>query len=156
MRKLRLFGFLWMAVLSLSLQAVVPQKWELRTKEDFLKGKLGGVSVANDGALALAPKEEKIEAPMEEFYLSVLLATDGTTYLGTGHGGKIYRIGKDGKAELYFQAPEMDVTCIVQDKRGALYAATSPNGKIYKITDKLKGEAFFDPAEKYIDRKSVV
>jgi hypothetical protein len=139
-----------MAVLSLSLQAVVPQKWELRTKEDFLKGKLGGVSVANDGALALAPKEEKIEAPMEEFYLSVLLATDGTTYLGTGHGGKIYRIGKDGKAELYFQAPEMDVTCIVQDKRGALYAATSPNGKIYKITDKLKGEAFFDPAEKYI------
>jgi hypothetical protein len=150
MRKLRLFGFLWMAVLSLSLQAVVPQKWELRTKEDFLKGKLGGVSVANDGALALAPKEEKIEAPMEEFYLSVLLATDGTTYLGTGHGGKIYRIGKDGKAELYFQAPEMDVTCIVQDKRGALYAATSPNGKIYKITDKLKGEAFFDPAEKYI------
>jgi hypothetical protein len=150
MRKLPLFGFLWMAVLSLSLQAVVPQKWELRTKEDFLKGKLGGVSVANDGTLALAPKEEKIEAPMEEFYLSVLLAADGTTYLGTGHSGKIYRIGKDGKAELYFQAPEMDVTCLVQDKRGALYAATSPNGKIYKITDKLKGEAFFDPAEKYI------
>lgn len=150
MRKLPLFGLLGIAALCLSLQAVVPQKWELRTKEDFLKGKLAGVAVSNDGVLALAPKEQKIEAPTEEFYLSVLLTPDGITYLGTGHGGKVYRIGKDGKGEVYFQAPEMDVTCLIQDKRGALYAATSPNGKIYRITDKLKGEPFFDPAEKYI------
>ena len=44
----------------------------------------------------------------------------------------------------------MDVTALVQDKKGTLYAATSPNGKIYKITDKAKGEEFFNPAEKYI------
>jgi hypothetical protein len=150
MKKLSLFGILWIAVLCLSLRAVVPQRWELRTKEDFLKGKLDGVSVSNDGVLALAPKEEKIASPTEEFYLSVLLTPDGITYLGTGHGGKVYRIGKDGKSDLYFQAPEMDVTCLAQDKKGALYAATAPNGKIYKITDRSKAEAFFDPAEKYI------
>jgi sugar lactone lactonase YvrE len=150
MKKLPLFGILGIAVLRVSLLAVVPQKWELRTKEDFLRGKFDGVSVSNDGVLALAPKEERIVSPTEEFYLSVLLAPDGTTYLGTGHGGKVYRIGRDGKADVYFQAPEMDVTCLVQDKRGVLYAATSPNGKIYKITDRQKGETFFDPAEKYI------
>jgi hypothetical protein len=150
MRKLSLFGILWVAVSVLFLEAVVPQKWELRSREDFLKGKLGGVSVSNEGVLALAPKEDKIASPTEEFYLSVLLTPDGVTYLGTGHGGKVYRIGKDGKAELYFQAPEMDVTCLLLDRKGALYAGTSPNGKIYKITDKTKGEAFFDPAEKYI------
>ena len=72
------------------------------------------------------------------------------TFLGTGHGGKIYRIDKDGKAELWFQASEMDVTSLVRDRKGTLYAATSPNGKIYKITDKGKGEEFFNPAEKYI------
>jgi hypothetical protein len=150
MKRIGVFGFLGISVLCLSLQAVVPQKWELRTKDDFLKGKFDGLSVSFDGLLALAPKEEKIAAPAEEFYLSVLLTADGVTYLGTGHGGKIYRIGKDGKADLYFQAPEMDVTCLAQDRRGVLYAGTSPNGKIYKVTDKNKAEEFFNPAEKYI------
>jgi hypothetical protein len=150
MKKLPLLGILGIAVFCLSLQAVVPQKWELRTQEDFLKGKFDGVAVSSDGALSLAPREEKIASPTEEFYLSVLLAPDGTTFLGTGHGGKVYRIGKDGKSEVYFQAAEMDVTSLAMDKKGTLYAATSPNGKIYKITNKLKGETFFDPAEKYI------
>ena len=150
MRKLSLLGLLGIAVLRLSLLAVVPQKWELRSKEDFLRGKFDGISVSSDGALALAPKEEKIASPTEEFYLSVVLSPDGTTYLGTGHGGKVYRIGRDGKAEVYFQAAEMDVTCLALDKRGVLYAGTSPNGKIYRIAERQKGETFFDPAEKYI------
>jgi len=150
MKKLPLAGALWVAVLCLSLQAVVPQKWELRTREDFLKGKLDGLSISSDGVMVLGPREEKTASPTEEFYLSLLLTADGTTYLGTGHGGKVYRIGKDGKPEIYFQASEMDVTALAQDKKGTLYAATSPNGKIYKIPEKMKGEAFFDPAERYI------
>ena len=137
-------------VLASVLQAVVPQKWELRTRDDYLRGKFDGISVSYDGSLALAPKEEKIAAPQEEFYLSVLPTADGAAFLGTGHGGKVYRVDKDGKAELWFQAPEMDVTALVQDRKGVLFAATSPNGKVYKITDKGKGEEFFNPAEKYI------
>lgn len=150
MRKHALPAVLGLLVLASSLQAVVPQKWELRTRDDYLRGKFDGVSVSYDGALALAPKEEKIAAPQEEFYLSVLATPEGVTYLGTGHGGKVYGIDKTGKAELWFQAPEMDVTALARDRKGTLYAATSPNGKIYKITDKGKGEEFFNPAEKYI------
>lgn len=150
MRKPPLVGILGLAVLATSLQAVVPQKWELRTREDYMRGKFDGISVSYDGMLALAPKEEKIAAPLEEFYLSVLATPDGTTYLGTGHGGKVYRIGKDGKSEVWFQAPEMDVTCLALDRKGVLYASTSPNGRIYKITGSGKGEEFFNPAEKYI------
>ncbi len=143
-------GLVLAAVLAAFLGAVVPQKWELRTREDYLKGKFDGISVSYDGTLTLAPKEEKLAAPQEEFYLSVLAASDGAVFLGTGHGGKVYRVGRDGRAELWFQAPEMDVTALVQDLRGTLYASTSPNGKIYKITEKGKGEEFFNPAEKYV------
>lgn len=130
--------------------AVVPQKWELRAREDFLRGKLDGIAVSSEGLLMLAPREEKLAAPVEEFYLSLLVGPDGVTYLGTGHGGKVYRLGRDGKAELLFQAPEMDVTCLELDGKGVLYAGTSPNGKIYKISDKGKAEEFFNPAERYI------
>ena len=136
--------------LALGLQGVVPQKWELRSKDDFLKGKFEGISVSFDGFLSLSPKEEDIEGPAEEFYLSFLLTSKGVIYLGTGHGGKIYRIKPKGKAELYFQVPEMDIYCLAQDDKGNLYAGTSPNGKIYKITGKSKGDVFFNPSEKYI------
>lgn len=138
------------AFLVLALQGVVPQKWEMRSRDDFLKGKFDGISVSYDGALSLSPKEEKIEAPAEEFFLSLLITQDNVIYLGTGHGGKIYRIIKSGEPELYFQVPEMDVYCLAQDRKGNLYAGTSPNGKVYKIIEKGKGDVFFDPREKYI------
>jgi hypothetical protein len=137
-------------LLPVAAAAVVPQKWELRAKEDFLRGKLDGISVSSEGLLSLAPREDRLAAPVEEFYLSLLVGPEGVTYLGTGHGGKVYRIGRDGQAELLFQASEMDVTCLALDKKGVLYAGTSPNGKIYKISDKGKAEEFFNPAERYI------
>jgi hypothetical protein len=132
------------------LQGVIPQKWELRSKDDFLKGNFDGISVSYDGILSLSPKEEQISGPEEEFYLSLLISPDGVLYLGTGHGGKIYRIRKGQEPELYFQVPEMDIYCLARDKKGNLYAGTSPNGKIWKITDKNKGDIFFNPREKYV------
>jgi hypothetical protein len=132
------------------LQAVVPKKWELNSRVDFLKGKFSGVSLTSEGVLSIGPKVEKIELPAEEFYLSLAKAPDGGFFLGTGHGGKIYHLGRDKKAELYFQTAEMDVTALAVDGKGVLYAGTSPNGKIYKITALNKGEEFFNPQEKYI------
>lgn len=134
----------------LLLHGVSPQKWELQRIDDFIKGKFEGISVSYDSILSLSPKEEKIEGPAEEFYLSLLVAPEGVIFLGTGHGGEIYRITPDGKPDLYYKVPEMDVYCLAQDSNGNLYAGTSPNGKIYKITDKGKGDSFFDPPDKYI------
>lgn len=131
-------------------QGVSPRKFEIRSKDGFLMGKFSGISVSDEGFLSLSPKEEKIEAPSEEFYLSFILTPEGEAYLGTGHGGKIYKISSSGKAELYFQVPEMDVYCLALDRKGTLYGGTSPNGKIYKITAKGKGDVFFNPQEKYI------
>lgn len=147
----RLIAILFSVIgLVLLLEAVVPRKWEARTKDDFLKGKLDGLSISFEGVLSLAPKEESLPGPAEDFYLSFLAGPDGVAYLGTGHGGKIYRLGKDGQVELFFQAQEMDVSCLAMDSKGTLFAGTSPNGKIYKITAKDQGAQFFNPGEKYI------
>jgi sugar lactone lactonase YvrE len=143
-----LFGSI--LVLAAAAGAVVPRQWTLRSFDDFLRGKCDGISVTSDGVLSLASPEEKINGPSEDFFLSLAMSPEGTTYLGTGHGGKIYRLDKDGKTDLYFQTPEMDVTCLLLDPKGVLYAGTSPNGKVYKITAAGKGEEWFNPAERYI------
>ncbi|MBU1337992.1 MAG: hypothetical protein KKD56_02885 [Acidobacteria bacterium] len=135
---------------SLTLHAVVPEKWELYRFEDFLKGKFDGVSVSSDGRLILAPNEVAMDTPGEEFYLSLLFGKNDDLFIGTGHSGHIIHIDRTGKAELYYNLPEMDVFCLAQDSAGNLYAGTSPGGRIYKITEKDKGEPFFDPQERYI------
>ena len=150
MRKGLIAGLMTLLFLVHFVHAVVPQKLELRSRDDFLKGKFKGISVSEDGLLSLSPKEEEITAPQEEFFLSCVIGPQGDIYLGTGHGGKIYKISSSGQVELYFQVPEMDVYCLTLDKKGRLYAGTSPNGKIYRITDKGKGDPFFNPEEKYV------
>mgnify|MGYP001002181486 FL=1 len=132
------------------LQAVTPRKWEIRSKEDFLKGKFSGVTLSSEGVLSIGPKVDRIDLPPEEFYLSLAFGPGGVIYLGTGHNGRIYRLSEDRKAELYYQVTEVDVTCLAVDQKGNLLAGTSPNGKIYRITAKGKGEEFFNPQEKYI------
>jgi hypothetical protein len=130
--------------------AVAPQHWVFRSADDFLRGRFDGVSVTSDGILTLAQREEKIEGPTEDFFLSFIIAPDGTAYLGTGHSGRIFKITKEGKVESAAQLPEMDVTCLAVDAKGVLYAGTSPNGKIYKIAAQGKATEFFDPSERYI------
>jgi hypothetical protein len=137
-------------VMALFLVAVQPQRWELRNINDHLRGKFEGISVTYDGVLSLSPKEVTMEAPAEEFFLSLLVTQGGTVYLGTGHDGKIYQRNNAGQFDLYFQVPEQDIFCLAQDSNGNLYAGSSPNGKIYKITSQGKGEPFFNPQERYI------
>lgn len=141
-----------MAVLILisQLQAVAPKKREIRSKEDFLKGKFSGVTLSSEGILSIGPKIDRIDLPAEEFYLSLAFGPGGVIYVGTGHNGRIYRLGEDRKAELYYQVAEVDVTCLAVDQKGNLLAGTSPNGKVYKISAKGKGDEFFNPQEKYI------
>ena len=143
-------GLMLVSILTVYVYGVVPQKWELRTFKEFLGGKFEGISVTYDGVLSLSPNEESFDGPAEEFYLSLLIDSEGASFLGTGHGGKIYRILKDGRFELYFQVPEMDIYCLVRDGRGNLFAGNSPNGAIWKITEQGKGEVFFNPQERYI------
>jgi hypothetical protein len=132
------------------LLGVIPQNWELYKMDDFIAGKFDGISISHEGTLSLSPKEEALQGPTEDFYLSLLITSDGTKYLGTGHSGKIYKVGTNGMFELLHQVPEMDILCLAQDRNGNLYAGTSPNGQIYKITTRGELEPFFDPTEKYI------
>ncbi len=149
-KRLTALGIALMILNAVSAEAVTPRSWELFRLEQFLKGTFDGISVSYAGTLSLAPREVAWQGPMEEFYLSALRDRDGNVFLGTGHSGNIYKIDREGKSELYFHVPEMDVYCLAQDSRGHLYAGTSPNGKIYKITSLRAGEPFFDPEEKYI------
>jgi sugar lactone lactonase YvrE len=127
-----------------------PQVWETDSREELLKGEARGVSVTDTGALMLAPQLSKVFDTEQAYVWSSTSDAQGNVYLGTGHDGRVYRVGADGKGSLLYDSPELDVTALVVGRDGAIYAGTSPDGKVYRITADGHADVYFDPSDKYI------
>src|SRR5215510_14826091 len=127
-----------------------PVVWEMSSRAELLKGEARGVSITDTGVVTLAPNVNEIFNTEQAYIWSTAVDGAGNVYLGTGHDGKLYRVGADGKGSLLYKASELDVTALAIGKDGALFAATSPDGKVYRVTADGKAEVYFDPADKYI------
>src|SRR5947209_7230235 len=127
-----------------------PVVWETGSRAELLNGESHGVSVTDAGALMLAPQFTKVFDTEQAYVWSSAADAAGNVYLGTGHDGKIFRVGADGKGSLLYDAAELDVTALAVGNDGALYAGTSPDGKVYRVTPDGKAEVYFDPNDKYI------
>jgi sugar lactone lactonase YvrE len=127
-----------------------PVFWEISKQDDVLKGDARGVSIAENGAITLAPAFNLVYDTKEAYIWSSTTDSAGNIYLGTGHEGRIFKVEPGGAGRLLYDAGELDVTALVTDPQGNLYAGTSPDGKIYKITPAGQQSTFCDPGDKYI------
>ena len=80
----------------------------------------------------------------EKYLWSLILGADGSLYAATGEQGSIYHLQKDGKAELYYETGQPNVTSLTLSSKGTLYAGTDPNGLLYEITAKGQATVLFD------------
>src|SRR6266404_2887049 len=127
-----------------------PVVWDINSRAELLKGEARGISVTDNGILTLAPNLSQLFNTDQAYVWSAAMDSAGNMYLGTGHDGKLFRVGPDGKGSLLYKAPELDVTALAIAGDGAVFAATSPDGKVYRVTVDGKAEVYFDPADKYI------
>jgi hypothetical protein len=148
MRKCLLRLPLLLAV-AIPLLAVTPQFWEIRTYDDFRRGKLTNLSLTSDDELILAPRFDLVFNTEQTLVWSTVADSRGNVYLGTGHDGKIFRVDASGKGGLLVDLVELDVLALAVDGKDVLYAGTAPDGKVYKIENGMARE-FFDPDTKYI------
>jgi sugar lactone lactonase YvrE len=131
-------------------QAGEPIIWQTTSRAELLKGEARGVSVTDTGALMLAPRFAQLFNTEQAYVWAMTADGAGNIYLGTGHDGRLYRVGADGKGALLYDAPELDVTALAVGRDGTLYAGTSPDGKVYRVGADGKAEVYFDPPDKYI------
>ena len=123
--------------------------WEMTSYQDFIKGKLDGLSLSRDGTMTLAPKLDTVFASGQPVIWSIAQAPDGTLYAGTGSRGRVYKITPTGQGSVLWTADQPEIFAVAVDSRGIVYAATSPNGKIYRIEDG-KATEYFSPRAKYV------
>jgi hypothetical protein len=141
-----LVGFLMAA----PLDAVDTAFWQVGTFEEFLQGTLHEVSLSKEGVLTLAPQTQALFNPDETLALSLAADRKGNIFVGTGHQGKVFRVGRDGKGSLLFTAREPEIFALAVAPDGSLFVGSSPEGKIYRVALDGKSSEFFDPKSKYI------
>src|SRR5205823_4300098 len=57
--------------------------------------------------------------------LCVALGPDGSVFAGSDGEGLIYRVGRDGKATILFDAPQAEIRTLLVTADGVLYAGTA-------------------------------
>jgi len=139
-----------MATNALTAAGGEPIIWETNSRTELLRGESRGVSITDTGMLMLAPLFTQVFNTDQPYVWSSVSDEAGNIYLGTGHDGRLYRVGRDGRGALLYDATELDVTALAVGRDGAIYAGTSPDGKVYKVGADGKAEVYFDPPDKYI------
>ncbi len=139
-----------LALAAPALRGSTPKFFEAATQADFLKGDIENLSVDSHGRLILGPATELVYETSAPFVWTLVAASDGSLFAGTGNEGKVFRIGADGKGSLLFDAAELEIHALAPTPDGGLYVATSPDGRIYKVDRNGSATTFFDPEEKYI------
>lgn len=115
----------------------------------FGAGELDGLAVDSDGRLRLAPASKALGDAEAPYVWSMAVSQTGQVFLGTGNDGKIMRVD-GGKAAVFFDSAELQVTSLAFGPDGRLYAGTSPDGRVYAVDATGKGTPYVDPDDKYI------
>ncbi len=151
-RQKRLFHITVLAALFIAASAAnaaTSTAWEVSGFNDFLKGRLSGLSLDANGRLQPGLSVQWTATLDQPALWSVAQAPDGSVYAATGHSGKIFRISPDGKSSLIWSAQQTEVFAICMDAHGILFAGTSPNGGLYRVENGKAQEVWHSPV-KYI------
>ncbi len=124
--------------------------WTTATYEQFVRGDFTDVSLGREGTLTLAPALEEVFETDQAMVWVVAQDQAGLVYLGTGHSGRVYRLGADLKGELIFDAQEPEIFALAVDADDRLYVGSSPEGKVYRVEVGGQVAEFYDPGATYI------
>jgi len=145
-----LLSLFFISLMIITVSAGGPVFWRVSTRTEVEKGDARGVSIADNGALTLAPAFTEVFDTKQAYVWSAVSDAAGNIYLGTGHEGRIFRVDPSGKGSLLYKTGELDVMALAVDAQGNVYAGTSPDGKVYRITPQGEAKVFFEPKAKYI------
>jgi hypothetical protein len=141
--------------------SAAPDFWQAATQADFLKGDVEQLSIDEHGRLTLGPEVARVFDGSVTVVWTMATAQDGSTFIGTGNDGRVFKVGPDGTGTLFFDSAELEVYALALAPEGGLYVGTSPDGRIYRVDSRGQATTFFDPEDTYIwalatDAKGVV
>jgi outer membrane protein assembly factor BamB len=118
--------------LATAAHAVGTRYFSLDSASVLSDGKLEGTAVLSTGSIVASVKPQRIALDSTQIARSVLVQKDGSAFIGTGNGGKIWKLTGD-VAKVIAETDALVVTSLAMDAAGTLYAGTLPKGKVFAI-----------------------
>ena len=78
---------------------------------------------------------------------AIAVDASNQVYAATDPDGKVYRIGADGKPQIFFDPHQKYIWAMAFDRKGDLFVATGDQGEIYRVTPDGNGSLFFKTEE---------
>ena len=72
--------------------AANPTFWQVSNEAEFARGDVENLSIDGYGRLTLGPSTSSIYDASSPFLWSMISGPDGSTYVGSGNEGQVYRI----------------------------------------------------------------
>ncbi len=119
-------------LVSLQVGAVSTRSFVLDDAASLAEGDLEGVAVHSEGRVTAGVSVRRLELPDVAVAYCLARAPDGATYIGTGNGGKIFRLKGDSVQE-FASTGQLLVSALVATG-DAVYAGTLPGGRIFKFS----------------------
>lgn len=108
-------------------------------------GTLYAGSSPNGGVYRLQNgKGEMLWKSPAKYIWAIQAAADGTLYIATGEPGRIYRVVPSGRADVYYDTGQANVTTLAIGPNRHLYAGSDPNGIVYDISAPNTGTVLYD------------
>ena len=130
--------------------AVVPKTWYIASAKDVERGDVEGLSVGDDGRMALAPTFEEIGDTEEAFVWSLAEDDRGRIYAATGTQGRLYLLEPGVVPELVFDSPQTQLQAVAIGPDGFAYAGSVPDGIVYRISPEGTARVFAHTGETYV------
>jgi len=112
--------------------AVGTRHFTIDETDAFEAGELDGTMVLSSGELRRGLSLGRIEIPDTALAASLVRAPDGSTFVGTGSAGRIYRL-RGQALSPFAETGQLLVASMALAPDGTLYAGTLPEGRVYRV-----------------------
>lgn len=133
-------GFLLPALLVSAALAAGPVYWDWPEGRGFAELERQGLTLDQDGHLVRGLDSRDVGPAGPEVFWTLADDGQGGAYLGSGHGGEIYHLDRDGGQLLVAQLEGTEVFSVLALGKGVLLAGCGPDGHLYRVDGQGKTE----------------
>lgn len=106
-------------------------------------GKVALFELGTDG-------KHRVVAEWESFEIHALaLNARGEIFAGTAPDGKVYKVDRNGKVDVFFDPKANYIWALLFDQRGDLYVGTGEEGRVYRVSPDGSGRVFYDTEDRH-------
>ena len=117
-------------VATVAVQSAGPVFWQVSTQAEFLKGDVvENIAIDSEGRLLLGPSVQAMHETTAPFLWALEQDPDGRLLVGSGNEGHVLELLPDGKARVFYDAPELEVHALARGPAGRSTSGRHPTAR---------------------------